>query len=403
MAQVHGTAAPGFEPVREAFVRNFDDYGEVGAACAVYFRGTKVVDLWGGYSDVATRTPWAENTMVPVFSTTKGMSALAVALAHSRGWLDYEAKVCTYWPEFAVAGKESVTVRQLLGHQAGLSAVDKTLDLATLADLDRLADILAGQAPSWQPGTRHGYHCWTLGFYINELIRRTDPQHRSLGRFFADEIARPLGLHFYIGLPDSVPNDHLATLIPPSVLKVILGMKHPLALITQMARPGSLFYRTAMNPPVMRKHANLNRRDVLAVEVGSGNGVGDARSIARAYSAFATGGAELGLKPETIAALSAAPVLPTGGTTDMVWLQEMRYSLGFIKPIPAHPFGSARAFGHSGAGGSLGFADPQTQVAYGYVMNRMDSGFYVSRCDHALRRALNQCLEQKVAEAVPGA
>jgi CubicO group peptidase (beta-lactamase class C family) len=191
-SMLHGEVAPGFEDVETQFKKNFTERGELGAACAIYRRGKKVVDLWGGYRDEKTLAPWEEDTLALIFSMTKGMAAMAVAVAHSRGLLDYDEKVARYWPEFAQQGKESITVRQLLSHQAGLSAIDEPLDLETIADPDALAKILARQKPAWEPGTRHGYHCWNLGWYQSELIRRVDPQHRSLGQFFQDEIARPL-------------------------------------------------------------------------------------------------------------------------------------------------------------------------------------------------------------------
>ena len=182
----------GYEAVREAFAENFAKRRELGAACCVYHRGEKVVDLWGGVRNEATGDPWEEDTMVIVHSTTKGLAAMTLALAHSRGWLDYDAPVCKYWPEFAQNGKENITVRQLLAHQAGLFAFDEKVDRNVVADLDRLAIVMARQKPEWEPGTRQAYHAITLGFYESELLRRIDPKHRSLGQFFQDEIASPL-------------------------------------------------------------------------------------------------------------------------------------------------------------------------------------------------------------------
>jgi CubicO group peptidase (beta-lactamase class C family) len=162
--------------------------------------------------DQATGAPWDEDTMVLVFSSTKGMAAMVTALAHSRGWLDFDERVATYWPEFAQAGKERTTVRQLLGHQAGLFGFDEPVDRAVIADLDRLAGVMARQRPAWEPGERQAYHAISLGFYEGEIIRRVDPQHRTLGRLFAEEIAAPLGLEFYIRLPESLPDARLAPL-----------------------------------------------------------------------------------------------------------------------------------------------------------------------------------------------
>ena len=207
---IHGEVAPGFEAVRDAFAENFAQNREIGAALSVFHHGRPVVHLWGGLRDREANAPWQEDTLALVFSTTKGLASLTLALAHSRGWLDYDCLVSDYWPEFAQQGKERITVRQLLSHQAGLSAIEgATLDYATLHDLDALADILARQKPAWEPGTRNGYHALTFGFYENELFRRIDPQHRSLGRFFQEEIARPLGAEFYIGLPPEIPLERI--------------------------------------------------------------------------------------------------------------------------------------------------------------------------------------------------
>ena len=211
-----GHVSRGFEAVRDAFAGNFARRAELGGACCAYERGENIVDLWGGIRTKQTGEPWERDTMVIVYSATKGLAAMTLALAHSRGWLDYEERVSNYWPEFAQEGKERITVRQLLAHQAGLFAFNEPVDRSVVADLDRLAAVLARQRPAWEPGTRQGYHALTLGFYEGELLRRIDPQHRSLGRFFQDEIASPLGLAFYIRLPESVPNSRLATLARPS-------------------------------------------------------------------------------------------------------------------------------------------------------------------------------------------
>lgn len=204
--EIHGHVSKGWESVREAFAENFSVRKELGAACCIYHRGEKVVDLWGGIRNKATGEPWEEDTMVIVHSATKGLAAMTLALAHSRGWLDYEEKVSTYWPEFVQHGKETITVRQLLAHQAGLFAIDEPVNRDIVVDLDKLAVVLARQKPAWKPGTRQAYHAISIGFYEGELLRRIDPQHRSLGQFFQEEIALPLKLDFYIRLPEEIPN-----------------------------------------------------------------------------------------------------------------------------------------------------------------------------------------------------
>ncbi len=211
---VGGTVAPGFDDVRAEFERDFTERGEIGAAVAAYWRGEKVVDLWGGHRTPSGDEPWNEDTMVVVMSTTKGLAAMTLAIANSRGWLDYDAPVAQYWPEFAQNGKAAITVRQLIVHEAGLVLLDEDLTIDMLRDLDSVARMLERQTPAWTPGTRHGYHAMTIGFYMQELIRRVDPAHRTLGQFFHEEIAEPLDLEFYIGLPPEIPDDRIAQIKP---------------------------------------------------------------------------------------------------------------------------------------------------------------------------------------------
>jgi CubicO group peptidase (beta-lactamase class C family) len=236
---VSGSVDPEFEGVREEFTRNFAERGELGAACAVYHRGRKVVDLWGGSRNAAGQ-PWEHDTLVLVFSATKGLSAMAMAVAHSQGLLRYEERVASYWPEFAQNGKQDITVRQLLCHQAGLP-VSQRFDAAQLADPDFVAQALAQQRPAWKPGAYQGYHAFSLGLYESELLRRVDPQHRTLGRFFQDEVATPLGLEFYIGLPAEIPSSRLAEIQSFSMLRLFTAMNTmPKGLLLGMMWPGSL-------------------------------------------------------------------------------------------------------------------------------------------------------------------
>jgi CubicO group peptidase (beta-lactamase class C family) len=207
---IGGDVDEGYGKVADVFRRNMLSGQEVGAAVAVYRDGVKVVDLWGGYRNGITKAPWEEDTLVNMFSTTKGVASLAVAVAVAQGLISYDAKVADYWPEFAQASKGSITVRQLLSHQAGLPAIDAPLTVHDLTDRAKMSAALAAQSPAWSPGTRHGYHAVTLGWYESELIRHADPLGRSLGQFFAQEVAQPLGLEFYIGLPDSVHRDRVA-------------------------------------------------------------------------------------------------------------------------------------------------------------------------------------------------
>jgi CubicO group peptidase (beta-lactamase class C family) len=374
--------------VFEVFADNFARRRELGGACCAYYRGEKVVDLWGGVRSKETGEPWQANTMVIVYSATKGLAAMTLALAHSRGWLDYEERVCTYWPEFAQHGKERITVRQLLAHQAGLYALDVPLDRSLVADLDRLAVVLARQRPAWEPGSRQAYHGITLGFYESELLRRIDPQHRSLGQFFQDEIATPLMLDVFIRLPEDISNSRLATMVRPSLIEMLHGF--PLRLAIDAMNRRSKISRALRGSELPHDKSRVYARNL---EVPSGGAVGTARAIAQAYSVFATGGRKLGLRPETLELLAAPAVPPTRGFYDeCMKVHGAQFSLGFMKSTPAMPFGSARSFGSPGAGGALGFADPTTGVGYAYVTNRMGTRLSGDERDVALREALSSCI-----------
>lgn len=384
---VAGHVSRGFEIVREAFADNFAQRGELGGACCIYHRGEKVVDLWGGIRNRATGAPWEQDTMVIVYSATKGLAAMTLAVAHSRGWLDYEERVSTYWPEFAQQGKGRITVRQLLAHQAGLFAFDEPVDRDVVADLDRLASVMARQKPAWEPGSRQAYHALTLGFYEGELLRRVDPRHRTLGQFFHDEIAIPLGLDVYIRLPEAIPNSRLATLSPPGRLAMLFGFPFRVTLDAMNHR--SNIYRALVVNPGSAICLDDQRVYARNLEVPSGGAVGTARAIARAYSVFATGGQELELRRQTLDLLAAPALPPTCGFHDECLKGEVQFSLGFMKPSAAWPFGSDRAFGSPGAGGALGFADPATGVGYAYVTSQMGTSLTGDPRDVALRDALD--------------
>ncbi len=390
ISPIQGMVAPGFGAVRDEFERNFTERGESGGACAIYYKGQKVVDLWGGYRDGRTQALWAEDTLVIVFSSTKGIAGMTMAVAQGRGLFAYDAPVAQYWPEFAQAGKKDITVRQLLDHEAGLCVLDEPLNSAILADPDVLAEILAKQKPVWEPGSRHGYHAFTLGWYESELIRRTDPQRRTLGEFFQDELAWPLGLEFYIGLPAGVHEERIATVTEPGIVQKLLGMPHGMML--DVLRPRSLTIRTA-NPRV-RSNLVFNQPPYRNVEMPSVNGIGLARSIAQLYSVFATGGHELDIPEETLTALKA-PGVPSsvGGWRDQILHTDIAYSLGFLKPWPGYHFGSSNAaFGAPGSGGSFGFADPDAQVGYSYVTNKQGVAIFDDPREKAVRDAFYGCL-----------
>lgn len=355
----------------DAFRRNLSSGREIGAAAAVYRDGRKVVDLWGGLRDASTRAPWQKDTLVTVFSVTKGVASLVVAVVASRGLIDYDARVADYWPEFAQAGKAAVTVRQLLGHQAGLVVIDPPLTMSDLTDPERMSAKIAAQAPLWPPGTRHGYHAVTLGWYMSELIRRTDTKGRTIGRFFADEVAQPVNLDFHIGLPPGV-GDRVAHLRRPTkVMAMRQAVRTPPRQLLAVVNPFGLSARSVALVDGV-KIVDVNSDELRALEIPAGNGTGTARALAKLYGLAAIGGAELGLTSEVLAALKAPAVSPTNGGRDFVGQADTSYSLGFNKPTPSWVFGSSgNAFGTPGAGGSFAFADPDTGVGFAYAMNQM--------------------------------
>jgi CubicO group peptidase (beta-lactamase class C family) len=303
--------------------------------------------------------------------------------------IDYDAKVADYWPEFAQAGKGAITVRQLLGHQAGLVVIKPPLLYSDLADPKKVSAKIAAQAPLWPPGTRHGYHTITFGWYVSELIRRVDPQGRTVGQFFAEEIAAPMDLEFYIGLPAHVDRSRVARLQNGSkaeALKRLLMM--PPREVIALLNPVGLASRAATLADGI-KDVDVNSDELRVLEIPAGNGTGTARALAQLYGDAATGGPGLSLTPGVLDALKAPALSPTNGWRDVVRKTDTSYALGFNKPTSEWVFGSSgNAFGTPGAGGSFAFADPDTGVGFAYVMNRMGPHPFSDPRELGLRQAL---------------
>jgi CubicO group peptidase (beta-lactamase class C family) len=394
-----GSVSKGFERVRDAFIENFREREELGGACCIYQDGEKVVDLWGGVKDRVRHEPFQPDTMAIVHSATKGLAAMVMALAHSRGWLDYDERICKYWPEFAQNGKQDITVRQLLAHQAGLFGFDEPVDATVIADIDRLALVMARQRPAWRPGERQAYHAISLGFYESELIRRVDPAHRTLGQVFEDEIRKPLRIDAYIRVPRSLPDSAIAPLAPPSLLERLTQMPWPFLLAS--INPRSVLYRSLIANPGTGFY--LDRQHVIAreLEVPSGGGVCSARALARAYDVLACGGSELGLRAETFEALKADAIPARRGFYDECFRGPARFSLGFMKPNESFRFGHPGAFGAPGAGGAMGYADPAARLGYGYVTTRMGMHLQGDPRDVALRNAIPEPLRRTLTVLPP--
>lgn len=331
--------------------------------------------------------------MAVVYSTTKGITSLAFSLLHSRGLIDFDERVSTYWPVFGQRGKEDITVRQLLSHSAGLAMIEKPLTYGVLKDPDRLAKILAMQRPNWTPGTRTGYHAWTIGLYQAEIIRQVDPQHRNLQQFFDEELAKPLCLEAYIGQPDHLSDERIADMIPfePWAFLRNESFKYHRGMVRNVLNLTSVASRSFTNPYFLAFIPNINLRKYRSLAIGSATGIATARSLAALYSEFATGGKSLGVRRETLEELEHSP--QEALDYDFILDVPMNYSLGFGKPCPHVRFGTNdRAYGNFGAGGSFAFADPENEVGYAYVMNLMGTSIGDDVREKAIREAFYLCI-----------
>jgi len=385
MVAVEGSLEPGFERVRDVFIANFDEGREVGAAFAAYHRGRKVVDLWGGIADPATGRPWTEDTIVLVFSSTKGATALCANLLAERGLLDVDAPVADYWPEFAQAGKGQIPVRYLLSHEAGLAWIDGDMSLEEALSWDPVVAALARQKPHWKPGTQHGYHATTYGWLVGEVIRRVVGM--SVGTFFREEVAGPLGLDFWIGLPESEEPR-----VAPVIAFELPGVHDFLSSLNAFLGPDNLLGRALTAPGGAFTDQDVwNSRAVRAAEVPSANGVTDARSLARMYAAMVseTDGLRI-LGPEQ---LGKAVTRHTRGPNRVLMDLDIQFGLGFMVRTSLLDLGGPRSFGHFGAGGSVGWADPDAELAFGYVMNRMDMGMAGDSRSNGLIQAVYNAID----------
>ncbi len=363
--ETHGACDSRFNAVKDAFAENFPTHGEVGAALAVMVDGETVVDLWAGHADAARTRPWERDTIVNVYSTTKGMTAICAHRLVDQGLLDLDAPVADYWPEFAQAGKEKLPVRYLLSHRAGLTAVKDVLPAGSIYKWDVMTAALAAQEPWWEPGTKHGYHALTFGWLVGEVVRRITG--KSLGTYFREEVAEPLGLDFLIGLAEE-HDARTAEMIPAPLPQP--GDTNPLAEI--LSKPGSMPFKAFVVSPDIMQPGHANTRQWRAAEIPAANGHGNARALARVYGALARGGELDGVRVLSQEAIDRAIVEQSDGPDAVLADLPTRFGLGFMLTMPDAPLGpNPRTFGHPGMGGSLAFADPDAKVGFGYVMNKM--------------------------------
>jgi CubicO group peptidase (beta-lactamase class C family) len=390
---IHGDADPRFAEVREEFERNFAERGEVGASVCITVDGETVVDLSGGAASPDGAAPWGPDTLVHVWSATKGATALCAHILADRGELDVNAPVVTYWPDFGKNGKDGVLVRHLLSHQAGLPAVREPLPPGCFYDWALMTDALAREEPFWRPGTRNGYHGLTFGFLVGEVVRRVSG--RDLGTFFAEEVAGPLGLEFWLGLPEE--HEHrVAPTIPAD--PTAPGTVVPSLFIAAMTEPTSMQgLMLANSGGYMTVPGESDSRAAHAAVMGAVGGITNARGLAGMYRPLALGGDGL-VSPERVATMGAV-VAATG--FDAVCLVPSRFGLGFMKGVDNRylPPGDREglllpeeAFGHCGMGGALGFADPRARLSFGYAMNRQGIGLAVNERGQSLVDAAYRAL-----------
>jgi CubicO group peptidase (beta-lactamase class C family) len=354
--EIHGDCDPRFAALRDAFAANFAEHGEVGGALAVTLEGTPVVDLWGGSADRARTRPWHRDTLVNVFSVGKPMVALCLLMLLERGHVGLDDPVAEHWPQFAAAGKGEVTVRMLLGHRAGLPGIKHPLPRSAMYDWPLMTSALAAEEPWWRPGDKHGYHVNTFGFLVGELVRRASGE--SVGAFFKAAIAQPLDADFHFGIggeEDRRVAEFLFPEVPPDAID---------------AHATPLLRSVYLNPPGLSGFGTVNTRQWRAAEIPSANGHATARAVARIYSALAGGGVVDGVRLLEAQTVALATREVSSGQ-DAVLGRPSRFGLGFQLTQPERPMGpSLNSFGHFGAGGSLGFADPDDALAFAYTTSQ---------------------------------
>jgi CubicO group peptidase (beta-lactamase class C family) len=359
MVEIHGLCDDKFEPVREAFQRNFEEGLEIGASFAVTLNGRFIIDIWAGYANGAKTHPWEKDTIVNVYSTTKVMTAICTLMLVDRGLLDLDAPVAKYWPEFAQGGKENIPVRYLLSHTSGLSGFNRSLPGKTLYKWDKIINILAAQEPWWEPGTKSGYHAWTFGFLLGELIRRITG--KTLGSFLKEEVTDPLRADFHIGLPEKY-NTRVGELIPPKI---------------DMSQFEDVDLNSIPLKSIIRVRHNVEdtkTRGWRAAEIPATNGHGNARSVAKITATLACGGSLDGIRLLSLETIEKALEEQSYGK-DLVLQVPMRFGLGFGLQSKETPIGpNQRVLFWGGWGGSTSIMDIDAKLSIAYVMNKMTSG-----------------------------
>jgi CubicO group peptidase (beta-lactamase class C family) len=373
---VEGFCDAKFSGVLDAFVTNFESRGEVGASCAITLEGKTVVDLWGG-KKAPGGAPWDKDTISIIFSSTKGAMSLCAHMLADRGKLDLDAPVSKYWPEFAQNGKEAATVAMTLDHSVGVPHVREVPRPGAFNDYDHMVDVIAKEAAFWPPGTRNGYHAITMSWTVGELVHRA--AKKRMGKFFQDEVAKPLGLEFWIGLPEEQEH-RVAPMLPAAPTAESMESRFFKKAMTDTSSASHFFLRDFMA-------FNANSREGRAAEIGAANGVSNARNLAGMYAALANGGELNGVRlvgKDTLARMGRVAMATHEDGTLVI---PTRFALGYMKSMDnrrlpgtdsASCLISEAAFGHVGAGGSFGFADPECRMSFGYTMNQMGLGLLLN-------------------------
>lgn len=386
--EIHGHCDSAFDRVKDAFIENFRERREVGASAAVSIDQRMVVDLWAGLARRDPQSPWTRDTIVNVYSASKGIAALCAHRLVDQGKLDLDAPIARYWPEFAQAGKSELPVHLVLSHRAGLPAIKQPLPSEALYDWDLMTTALAAQAPWWPPGSKHGYHALTFGYLVGELVRRITG--KSLGTYLREEFAVPLGLDCFIGF-DAAEDSRVADIISPPPIPA----EQRESVDAIFKDPESMAAKAISNPTMILKIWSArvaNSRRWRSAEIPAGNAHTNARAFATLYGALACGGTYRGYNVLSEESIRRCYTEQSNGP-DAVNLTPTRFSMGFNLSLPEQKMGpNPRAFGHSGAGGSIGFADPDTRVGFGYAMNQMLPGNLIDVRADALIDALYRCL-----------
>ena len=369
---VEGACDPKFSGLVDAFVTNFESRGEVGASCALSLEGRTVVDIWGGHKKPGGEA-WNRDTLSIVFSSTKGGMALCAHMLADRGELDLHAPVTKYWPEFGQAGKETATVAMTLDHSVGVPHIREVQKPGAFYDYDHMVEVIAKEAAFWEPGTRNGYHAITMSWTVGEIVHRA--AKKRMGKYFADQVAKPLGLDFWIGLPEA-QEPRVAVMLPAMPTVEAMQSKFFMKAMSDLTSPSHFFLRDFMA-------FDPNSREGHAAEIGAANGITNARGLAGLYAPLANGGTLNGIRivgKDTLARMGRVAV---GTHQDATLVIPSRFALGYMKSMDnRHLSGldgascilSDAAFGHVGAGGSIGFADPECRMSFGYTMNQMGLG-----------------------------